>query len=195
MKLGWKWGVGTLLGDPCIPHLQYWLRYYPLYHCLASFQAIPSSSFWWLAACKMEGESLEEGVMCMTCGRYEGRYEGGMPDHCNSQTLRWSASNLPNNELYWCCLSNVAVSSCWTRYYTKDLKILRQAPPPPYWPHVYPHVYLTSCTWLFLPGLPLHFCMLQVIKNWRWKCPWNDVATTTMLICLYMCTCQSHHTR
>ena len=76
MKLGRKWGVGTLLGDPCIPHLQYWLRYYPHYHCLASFQAIPSSSFWWLAACKMEGESLE-GVMCMTSGRYEGRYEGG----------------------------------------------------------------------------------------------------------------------
>ena len=26
---------------------------------------------------------------------------GMVPDHCNSQTLHWSASNLPNNELYW----------------------------------------------------------------------------------------------
>ena len=26
---------------------------------------------------------------------------GVVPDHCNSQTLHWSASNLPNNELYW----------------------------------------------------------------------------------------------
>ena len=32
---------------------------------------------------------------------------GAVPDHCNSQTLCWSASSLPNNELYWHCLLNV----------------------------------------------------------------------------------------
>ena len=39
-----------------------------------------------------------------------------------------SASNLPNNKLYWCCLSNITVSSFWTRYYKKDFKILCPAP-------------------------------------------------------------------
>ena len=61
---------------------------------------------------------------------------GAVPGRCNSQTLRSSASTLPNNELYD-ALSNVTVSSSWTRYYKKDLEIIRQAPPP------HPHVYLT----------------------------------------------------
>ena len=55
---------------------------------------------------------------------------GAVTDRCNSQTLRWSASSLPDNELYWHCLLNVTVSSSWTKYYRKDFKILRQAPPP-----------------------------------------------------------------
>jgi len=41
-------------------------------------------------------------------------------------------------------------------------------------PHVYPHVYLTSCTSLFLLGLSPPFCMLQVIKNWRRERPGNE---------------------
>ena len=53
-----------------------------------------------------------------------------VPSHYNSQTLRWSASKLPNNKLYWRCLSNVTVSSFLTRYYKKDLKILCQTPIP-----------------------------------------------------------------
>ena len=52
---------------------------------------------------------------------------GGVLDHCNSQTSCWSALSVPNNELHWRCLSNVTVSSSWTRYYKKDLKILHQA--------------------------------------------------------------------
>lgn len=34
-----------------------------------------------------------------------------MPDHCNSQTLRWSASSLAKNELYWHCLGQSSTSS------------------------------------------------------------------------------------
>ena len=41
-------------------------------------------------------------------------------------------------------------------------------------PHIYPHVYLTSCTWLFLPGLPPRFCILQAIKSWRQEWPGNE---------------------
>ena len=78
-----------------------------------------------------------------------------VPDHCNSQTLHWSASNLLNNELYWRCLLNVTVPSFWTRYYKKDLKIFVGHHPS----HVYPHVYLTSCTWLS-QDFPLRFCIL-----------------------------------
>ena len=52
------------------------------------------------------------------------RQTEGSARFCNSQTLRWSASSRPNDELCWCCLSNVTVSSSWTRYYKNNLKIL-----------------------------------------------------------------------
>ena len=52
-----------------------------------------------------------------------------MPDHCNLQTLCSSASNLPNNKLYWHSLSNITLSRSWTRYYKKHLRIPRRAPP------------------------------------------------------------------
>ena len=74
------------------------------------------------------------------------------------------------------CVDVVFERHSLNRYY---MKILCQAPPP----HVYPHIYLTSCMWLFLLGLPLPFCI--VIKNWRWggggggKWPWNE-ATAPM---------------
>ena len=68
---------------------------------------------------------------------------GAVTNRCNSQTLRWSASSLPDSKLYWHCLLNVTVSSSWTR---RTLRFLVGHRPP----HVYPHVYLTSRTWLFL---------------------------------------------
>ena len=44
--------------------------------------------------------------------------------------------------------------------------------------HHSPCVYHLSawcqCMWPGLPGLPLHICMLQAIKYWRWKWPGND---------------------
>ena len=79
---------------------------------------------------KTEGEDLGDLVTCVTSGRQRVTDGGrGVPDRCNSQTLHWSASSLPNNELYWRCLYNVTVSSSWTRYY-KSLENLCRAPPP-----------------------------------------------------------------
>ena len=72
---------------------------------------------------------------------------GGAVPNRNSQTSRWSASSLPNSELYWHCLLNVTVLSSWTKYYKKDLKSLHQAPPPSCLPSRLPdvtHVTLSS---------------------------------------------------
>ena len=59
-----------------------------------------------------------------------GQIYGAVSDHCNPQTLRWSASNLLNNELHRCCCSNISVSSPWARHYMKGLKTLHWAPLP-----------------------------------------------------------------
>ena len=67
-----------------------------------------------------------------------------VPVCCNSQTLRWSASNLLNNELYWRCFSNVTV---WTRYYKKDLKIPSSGTAP------LVHLTFTDVMHVTLPGL------------------------------------------
>ena len=103
----------------------------------------PAPVFDRLQYAKMEGEAWEK-VMCMTPCRHEGNMMGAVSDHCNSQTLHCSVLNLPNNELYWRCLSNVTALSFWTRYYKKDLKILHQAPPP-------------SC-------LPSHLTFLRIVS-------------------------------
>ena len=55
--------------------------------------------------------------------------------------------------------SNVVVSRFWTRYYKKDLKIRRRAPPP-------------SCLPSTLPAV--RFCILQAIKSWMWGRPGNE---------------------
>ena len=98
--------------------------------------------------------------------------KGVVPDCCNSQTLRWSASSLPNNELYWRCLSNVTVSNSWIRYYKKDL-MLGTAP-------------LTSTLisiWHYTrdsisQAFPLHFSILQVIKGG------NGLGTRLLAYCM-----------
>ena len=41
-------------------------------------------------------------------------------------------------------------------------------------PQVYPHVYLTSHTWFFFQVLPLGFCKLQAIKNWKREWSGNE---------------------
>ena len=82
---------------------------------------------------------------------------GVVTDSCNSQTLHWSASSLlPNNELYWHCLSNVTVQISWTKYCKKDLKTLRQAPLPSCLPSRLPNV--THVT--FFQAFPLRFCSI-----------------------------------
>ena len=92
--------------------------------------------------------------MCMMSGRCEGRCEWGGADHCNSQTLHWTASSLPNNKQYWRCLSNITVSSPWTKYYKKSIEIDRQAPPPCVSTY---HCITSPCAWQNLPNLPLSF--------------------------------------
>ena len=97
---------------------------------------------------------------------------------CNSQTLRWSASTLPNNKLYCCFLSNVTVLIMLLD------KILREGP------RDYSsgttlcvstyHVTL-PCTWQNLPGFSLCFCILQAIKNWRQEQPENKAAIDLVL--------------
>ena len=98
---------------------------------------------------------------------------GAVPNHCNSQTLCWSTLSLPNNKLYWHCLSSITRRT--SRFF------VRHHPP-----HIYPHLYLTSCTWLFLRGLPpptLHTASDQKLE-----------AGTTLifppthyLMCFYQC--------
>ena len=92
---------------------------------------------------------------------------GVVPDHCNSQTLRWSASSLPNNELYWHCLSNVTVSSSWIRYCKKDLKILRWAPSLPYVTHVTLSTEPSSSV----------FAYCKQSKNWKLERPGNEITS------------------
>ena len=95
---------------------------------------IPASRFWSLA--KQRGKAWEKESCTWLQVDVRVDVRGAVPTRCNSQTLHLSASNLPNNELYWRCLSNVTVSSSWTRYYKKDHKILRWTPPPSRLPDV-----------------------------------------------------------
>ena len=105
--------------------------------------------------------------------RHEGRREdGGVPNHCNSQTLHWSALNLPNNVL---TLSfEVTVSSSWTKYYKTSTFFVRHHPP-----HVFP---LTSCTRLFLLGLS-H--ILQGIKKLEVEPAWERNYKHIVFLCLF----------
>ena len=80
---------------------------------LASFPGRSHLQF--LQYAKRRGKAgLGERVTCMTSGRHEGRQ-------------RWDSAQ------YWMtavlmCLLNVTVSSSWTRYYKKDLKIPSSGP-------------------------------------------------------------------
>ena len=107
---------------------------------------------------KQKGKAweTESCAWCQVDVRVDRR--GAVTDRYNSQTLHWSASSLPNNELYWHCLLNVTVSSSWTKYYKKDLKILRQALPTPL-------LSTLTSTWRhtrdsFSQAFPLCFCTL-----------------------------------
>ena len=97
-----------------------------------------------------------------------------MPNRYNALTLCWSASNLPNNKLYWCCLSNVTVSS-----FGQDItrRILR---------FFVPLMSTLMSTWChacdsFSQAFPLRSCKLQVIKNWRQEWPGNEAKVSGCL--------------
>ena len=78
--------------------------------------------------------------------------KGAVTDSCNSQTLRWSASSLPNRTIdtVFRMLQSQVLGQNITR---RTLRFFVGHRPP----HIYSHVYLTSRTWLFLPGLPPPF--------------------------------------
>ena len=63
---------------------------------------------YWDPYAKTEGEGLGERVTCVTSGGREVITRGGRWPIVVTQTLRWSASSLPNNEVYWHCLLNVS---------------------------------------------------------------------------------------
>ena len=72
-------------------------------------------------------------------------------DHCNSQTLE--------NELYWCCLSDVTVSSPQTRYYKQDSSLGSA-------PCLSTYHYITSSyMWLNFPCLPSLFLYTASDQN------------------------------
>ena len=170
MAMNLQWPIANAATDDCVQHCGFKAR----------SQAVSASSFWSLGVCKSRGGKAWEKES--QAWRQLDVMEA-VPDHCNSQTLHWSASSLLNNELYWHCLLNVTVSSSWTRYYKKDLKILRRAPPPSCLP---PHVYLTSRMWLFLPGLPPLFLhtvsdqKLEVGTAWE-RGYWSPHGRTTCM--------------
>ena len=103
---------------------------------VSSFPGRPASCFWSLAVWR--GKAWEKESRAWRQVRVDVR--GAVPDHCNSQTLHWSALSV----LYWHCLSNVIVSSYWKRHYSRTLRFFVGHPPPP--PHVYSHISLSSQT-------------------------------------------------
>ena len=94
----------------------------------------------------------------------------------NAVTLVWSFLRLapfslesPNNELYWCRLSNITVSSSLTKYYRKDIEILCGAVPD----ICLPSLCRIPCMWLN-PLFPSVFAYSKRSKTGWWWRPGNE---------------------
>ena len=102
-----------------------------MHECLASSlipRLFPPPVFDCLQCAKMEGKGLGEIVMCMmSC-----RHEGGKPGVDQPRIYRITSCND--------AVFRTLVSSFWTRYYKKNLKILHRTPPPSHLPS-----HLLSC--------------------------------------------------
>ena len=94
MAMNLQWPIANAATDDCVQHCGFKAR----------SQAVSASSFWSLGVCKSRGGKAWEKES--HAWRQLDVMEA-VPNHCNSQTLHWSASSLPNNELYWRCPSNV----------------------------------------------------------------------------------------
>ena len=107
---------------------------------------------------------------------------GAVPGCCNSQTLYWSASSLPNNELYWHCLSNVTVSNLLDKILQEGLQDSSSSTAPlmstlmSTWCHA-----CDSISQAFL----LRFCILQAIKNLRRELPGNEANNIAQSYIIY----------
>ena len=123
----------------------------------------PPPDFDRLLYAKTEGKGLEDSVTCVTSGRREG--DGARSLWLTNFALI-SLKSTKQQKLYYHCLSNVTVSSSWTRYY-KDLEILQQALPPTLlstWCHSHDSI---------SQAFPLCFCTQRAIKNWRQGTAWE----------------------
>ena len=109
-----------------------------------------------------------------------------MSNHCNPQTLRWSASNLLNHELHCCCCSNISVSSPWARCYTKGLKTLHWAPLPVCLLIIMSHP--CACDKIS-QAFPLHF---KYSKTELWWSPRNK-ATNCLCVANIFIKCSSDY--
>ena len=112
---------------------------------------------------KWRGKAWEIQSHTMTLDRQKVDTQRAMPNRRNSRSLRWSASNLPNNELYWHCLSNAVVKSPLTRYiYRKGLALSGTAPL---------SVYLLLCHNMYMTKSPRPSPSVFAYCKW-----WNNVA-------------------
>ena len=90
---------------------------------------------------------------------------GAVLDPCDSQTLHWSTSN----ELYWCWLSSFPVSQVLGQDIIRRFFIGHRLPCVNLLLH---HIHHRTCD--KTQAFPLHFFILQAIKNWRMKRPGNE---------------------
>ena len=122
-----------------------------------------------LAVCKMDGEGLGERVTCVTSGRREGG--GG----CLTKNLEGPilSKNLRLTFERQCQYSSFSGLEADQRKVC-ELQWSGTAPP-----HVYPHVYLTSRTWLSQAFPPfLHTASDQKRRGDPWEkesCAWRQV--------------------
>jgi len=133
---------------------------------LASFPG--HSHLQYLIACSMRiwrGKAWNIWPRAMMSGRQRIDTQGVVPNIISCWTV--CGAVYVNDEWYWCCLSNAMASSPWTDNTRKGFEILHQVLPPVCLPDVTAHNQISQ-------AFPLHICILQVIKYWRWEQPGNE---------------------
>ena len=135
---------------------------------LASFPGRSCLQF--LIACSMQKQRGKawERVTCTTSGRQWGSYEGGVPGKeswgpsCNILSKNLRLQHSKDNINTACCPVDSRLIN------TRFVSYNNRAPP-----RIYPHVYLMSCTWLFLLGLPAPFLHTASVKKLEMETAWE----------------------
>ena len=116
---------------------------------------------------KTKGEGLGERVTCVMSGRCEGRCEGGSTWRRILQSFLWyfvqelETITFKRQWQYSLLFGRLEVDQCRVC----ELQWLVTTPLASTSHHAHDS---------FSQPFPLHFCILQVIKNWRQKRPWNE---------------------